>query len=106
MPRGLTKIVARVRALAAQRAVRFTLKALRELSSLGLDELDAFEALADLKTADFDDKITSVVTGEWMYVFKPLLGDTRLYVKPILRNHCVVVSFHDDHGDGDEEEGR
>ena len=46
MPRGLTKIVARVRALVAQRAVRFTLKAVRELSSLGLDDVDAFEALA------------------------------------------------------------
>jgi hypothetical protein len=106
MPRGLAKIVARVRALAAQRAVRFTLKAVRELSSLGLDELDAFEALADLKTADFHDKFASVVTGEWMYVFKPLVGNTQLYVKLILRDHCVVVSFHDDHGDDDEDEGR
>ncbi len=39
-----------------------------------------------------------------MYVFKPFLGETVLYVKIILRNDCVVISFHEDEGDGHEED--
>jgi hypothetical protein len=42
-------------------------------------------------------------TGEWMYLFKPLLAETALYVKVILRNECVVISFHEDE-EGDHEE--
>ena len=38
----------------------------------------------------------SSARGEWMYVFKPALGDKLLYVKIILRSDCVVVSFHED----------
>ena len=36
--------------------------------------------------------------------FKPLLAETVLYVKLILRNDCIVVSFHEDEGGGHEEE--
>jgi hypothetical protein len=38
-----------------------------------------------------------------MYLFKPLLAETALYVKVILRNECVVISFHEDE-EGDHEE--
>jgi hypothetical protein len=103
MPRGIAKIVARVRALAAQGKVRFTAKAYHELSSLGLDATDACEALGHLKASDFNDRIASLIGGEWMYVFKPFVGDAPLYVKLILRNDCVVISFHDDEGADDEE---
>lgn len=37
-------------------------------------------------------------------LFKPLLAGTVLYVKLILRNDCIVVSFHEDEGGGHEEE--
>lgn len=30
-----------------------------------------------------------------MYVFKPMTLSGRLYVKVVLRNDCVVVSFHE-----------
>ena len=30
------------------------------------------------------------------YPFKPQVAETILYVKVILRNDCVVISFHED----------
>ena len=98
MPHWLSKVLTRVRALAAARNVRFTLKALRELAGLelGLDEEDACEVLSELTAEDSAGRMTSAETGEWMYLFKPQVSDTILYVKVILRNDCVVVSFHED----------
>lgn len=102
MARGVVTVVKRVRALAARQQVRFTLKALRELALLGLDELDACEALAGLRTADFSQALRSAATGEWMYVFKPGIGGSSVYVKLVLRAACVVVSFHEDEDDHEE----
>lgn len=39
-----------------------------------------------------------------MYVFKPTLGAVLVYVKVILRDDCVVVSFHADEGAGHDED--
>lgn len=104
MSRATASILKRVRALAAQRNVRFTLKALRELTGLGLDAVDACEALASLKAANFVERLVSEATGEWMYVFKPDVGGMVIYVKLILRDGCLLVSFHEDE-DGHDEEG-
>lgn len=104
MPRGAGTVVRRVRALAAHHQVRLTLKALRELAAMGLDELDACEALAGLGVRDFVQALRSTATGEWMYVFKPRLGGVTVYVKLILRGSCVVVSFHEDEDGHDEVE--
>lgn len=54
MPRWLPRVLTRVRELAVQRRVRFTLKARRELAALGLglDQEDACEALAGLTAED------------------------------------------------------
>lgn len=38
-----------------------------------------------------------------MYVFKPAVDGTLVYLKLVVRAECVVVSFHEDEGDGDEE---
>ena len=103
MPRGLAKILRRVRALAAEQKVRFTLKALRELAALGLDAMDACETLEGLKTADFVKRLVSDATDEWMYVFKAHVGGISIYLKLILRDGCVVVSFHEDEDGHDEE---
>lgn len=103
MLRTVPRVVRRVRALAGEQRVRFTLKALRELAALGLDALDACEALASLKAADFISALRSGVTGEWMYVFKPSVGGILVYAKLILRDACVVVSFHEDEDEHDEE---
>jgi hypothetical protein len=104
MPPALADVLRRVRALAAEQRVRFTLKAVRELAAIGLDATDACESLAGLKAADFVKRFVSETTGEWMYVFKPSVGGILAYVKLILRRGCVVVSFHEDEG-GDDEEG-
>ena len=102
MPRVLT----RIRELAAARKVLFTLKARRELAGLGfgLDQEDACEVLEKLTAEDSAGRLESDATGEWMYLFKPSLAGVVLYVKVILRNDCIVVSFHEDEGDGHEEE--
>ena len=106
MPRWLSNVLTRIRVLAAARDVRFTLKALRELAGLelGLDEEDACEVLAELTAEDSAGRVASAATGEWMYLFKPQVSETILYVKVILRNNCVVVSFHEDE-DGSDEDG-
>ena len=104
MPPALANVLRRVRALAAEENVRFTLKAVRELAALGLDVTDACESLEGLRAADFVKRLVSEATGEWMYVFKPKVGGILVYVKLILRRGCVVVSFHEDEG-GDDEEG-
>ncbi|MGB9379757.1 type II toxin-antitoxin system MqsR family toxin [Candidatus Binatus sp.] len=98
MPPWLSKVLARIRALAAARSVRFTLKAVRELAGLelGLDEEDACEVLAQLTAADSAGRMASAATGEWMYLFKPQVAETIVYIKVILRNDCVVISFHED----------
>lgn len=38
-----------------------------------------------------------------MYVFKPPLGGTTVYVKLVLRGSCVAVSFHEEQSHEDEE---
>jgi predicted transcriptional regulator of viral defense system len=104
MPIGLAKVLTRIRALAAERRVRFTLKAVRELAFLELDPMHACDILANLRTRDFVERLTSDTTGEWLYVFKPEPGHAVLYVKVIVRTQCVVVSFHEDQGDPDDDE--
>ena len=106
MPSRLSVVLRRIRRLAAERKVRFTLKALRELASLelGLDPEDACDVLERLTLVDLAERIRSKVTGEWMFVFKPHVAAIDLYIKLILRDECLVVSFHEDEGPGHEED--
>lgn len=86
--------------------MRFTGKAIRELSALdvGLDVQDACDVLAALTADDFAARFESASTGEWMYVFKPFVAGRSVYLKLILRADCLVVSFHEDEGEFDEEQ--
>lgn len=106
MARWLSRVLTRIRALATAHNVLFTLKALRELagSELGLDEEDACDVLARLTVEDSAGRMVSAATGERMYLFKPQVSETILYVKLILRNNCVVVSFHEDEDGSNENE--
>ena len=106
MPRWLPKVLMRVRELAARRQVRFTFKALRELTALGMggDVEDACDVLANLAPEESAGRLISAVTGEWMYVFKPEVAGVVIYVKLLLRRECLVVSFHEDEVGGHEEE--
>jgi len=94
----LTAVLGRIHQLAAEKKVQFTLKAVEELADLdmGLDVDDACDVLAALSPADFIEQLQSGRTGEWMYVFKPKVAGVTVYVKLILREECLVVSFHED----------
>lgn len=104
--RWLTAVLARIRELAAQRNVRFTMKALRELAALdmGLDEEDACDVPANLAPSDLVERLVSKKTSEWMYVFKPSVGAVVVYVKVVLRSDCVVISFHEEEDHSDEDD--
>jgi MqsR (Motility quorum-sensing regulator) toxin of toxin-antitoxin system len=107
MPRRwLTLALREIRQLAAQRKVRFTLKAFQEIGRLGMgfDEDDACDVLANLASSDFVTRLVSANTGEWLYVFKPSVGGVAVYVKVVLRVDCVVISFHDEEEQTDEDE--
>ncbi len=94
MPRWLTRICHRIRALAVTGRVHFTDKALEELRALdlGLDRRDAVAILADLHAGDVERRLRSHHDGELLYVLRPIVAGTPLYVKIALRSHCVVVS--------------
>jgi hypothetical protein len=105
VPGWLPRLLRRVRELAGRGQVRFTLKAARELAALGagLDGRDACDVLVALKADDFAKRFESEYTGERMYVFKPLVAGSVIYLKLVLRTECLVVSFHEDQGEPDEE---
>jgi len=104
-PRWAARVLAEIRRLVALGRVRFTLKATQELAALelGLDEQDALQILSELRVADLRGRVESERTPEWLYVCKPEVGGINLYVKLIVRSECVVISFHEDQGDADEE---
>lgn len=102
MQRWLPDVQVRIRGLASHKAVRFTYKALHELTALdaGLDPDDCCEILGKLRDRDSAGRIRSVTSGEWLYVFKPTVVGLRLYLKLAVRGQCIVISFHED-GDQD-----
>ena len=90
--------------LAAADKLRLTSKALRETLVLGLGPEDVRDVLVCLSAEDSAGRLTSRTTGEWMYVFKPDVGGQIIYVKVVLREDCLVVSFHEDEGTDHEED--
>jgi hypothetical protein len=103
MPRWLPSVLRRIRDLASRRQVRFTLKAQRELARLGFDGEDGRDILLRLTARDAVGRLVSEGTGEWLYVFKPRLTGTLVYLKLALRTDCVIISLHEDSGGSDEE---
>ena len=105
MPPWLPRVLARIHRLAADGKVRLTEKAAEELkaSELGLDERDASEVVHGLKAQESAGRVFSNDTNEWLYVFKPRILGTALYVKLVLRADCVVVSFHKEQANEDED---
>lgn len=101
-PPWLLATLTQVRRYVVARRARFTLKALGELTGLGLDVEDAIRIVAGLSTVDFARRVMSRHTGEWMYVFKPAVAGTVLYVKLLMRTECVIISFHEDEEQSDE----
>lgn len=83
--------------------MRLTHRVERDALLLGLSPDDVRDVIAGLGARDCAGRRASKSTGEWMYVFKPAVGGRHVYVKLVLREDCVVVSFHEDQG-GDHEE--
>jgi|1185.fasta_scaffold134236_2 hypothetical protein len=106
MPRWLPRLLRRIQELAGRGRVRLTFKAQRELAMFGagLDIQDACDVLGALAVGDFSRRFESEHNGEWMYVFKPTVVGTVIYLKVILRAECLVVSFHEDEEEDDDEE--
>ena len=102
MPRWLQKAIARIHVLASAGALQFTDKALREMESLRLTPPDVADILATLTRRDSAGRRISGAAAEWLYVFTPDVGGERIYVKVVLRDACVVISFHEDGGATDE----
>lgn len=96
MPTWAPRVCQRARELAVAGKVSFTLKALGEPSAIDLDADDALDVLEHLTSRDADSRLRSQLTDEWMYVFKPQVGELLVYVKVIVRDDCIVVSFHED----------
>lgn len=101
----LPRVLNRIHRLAAANKVRFTLKALREIAELdlGLDEEDVCAVLVRLKAADSAGRLRAVRTGEWLYVFAPTVAGEKLYVKLLVRTECVLISFHEQVDDEEED---
>jgi hypothetical protein len=59
--------------------------------------------LAALEVQDFARRLVSARTREWLYVFKPRVSGRLLYVKVVVREDCIVVSFHDEVEDDEED---
>lgn len=105
MPRWLPRVLARIHRLAAEGKVQFTEKALRELEALdlGLNEHDGAEVVLGLTARECAGRVFSPETAEWLYVFKPPIAGSALYVKLVLRASCVVISFHRESKDENED---
>jgi hypothetical protein len=102
MARWITRTVARIRAFVLSDRVRFTRKARQERRALPMDIEDAYAVLRTLRPVDGPERRWSSASRDWLYVFRPIHGGVRLYVKVALRDECVVVSFHEDGGENDE----
>jgi hypothetical protein len=74
------------------------MKAQEEMASLepSADIDDVVEILSGLEAEDWESRICSLITGEALHVFKPTTAFGLLYVKVIIRNDCIVVSFHEE----------
>lgn len=101
MPAWLPGVLDRIHKLAAAGKIRLTVKALAEARGLGLGlgVVDVVDILVALARSDSAGRLRSSVSSEWLYVFKPTVAETTLYVKVGLRSDCVVVSFHRDEAD-------
>lgn len=78
--------------------MRLTLKALEEMAALAppADVDDVVEVLSAIVPADWVSRLVSNVTGEAMHVFTPMTPFGLLYVKILIREDCIVVSFHEE----------
>ena len=95
MPRWSRPVIPRVQQAVFAGRVRLTHKALSEVASLGINEMDALDILLRLVEADASSRFRSERGTGWMYVFRPVVAEVKLYVKLMVKDGCVVISFHE-----------
>lgn len=107
MRRWLPRVLARIHRLAAEGKAQLTEKAFEELRALplGISSDDAYHVLQHLTASECAGRFVSHETEEWLYVFNPRIVGIVLYVKLALRADCVVISFHEEGGDDDQNQG-
>ena len=107
MPGWLSRVLGRIHRLAADGKVELTEKAFEELRALplGISIEDAHHILENLTAGECAGRLVSREAEEWLYVFKPRIAEIVLYVKVVLRADCVVISFHEERGNDDQDQG-
>ena len=106
MPRRLPRALTRIRTLAAAGRVVVTEKARLELEDLGLGSRDLLEILGAVSAADRPARLRSGPSQQWLYVLRPTMAGLRLYLKVAIRQHCVVISCHEDEAEIPEDADR
>jgi len=103
----LPRVLARIHRLAAEGKVQFTEKAFEELRALplGISIEDGHHVLENLTAGECTGRLVSRATDEWLFVFKPRIAEIVLYIKVVLRADCVVISFHQELGNDDPDQG-
>lgn len=69
---------------------------------LSIDQDDVLLMLQHLESSDCSGRLRSSITNEWLYVFKPKVAATVLYLKVAIRQNCIVVSLHEDEENGND----
>jgi len=103
VPPWQRRVLTRLRALAAAGRVNFTAKARDEMATAGLHPEDVLDILSSLGRAERIARVRSERHGEWLYVCRPRVGSSPLYLKVVLRSGCTLISCHDDAPDATSE---
>jgi hypothetical protein len=104
----VARVLARIRRLAQAEHVKLTRKARDEIGDfpIEVDWEDLLDLLESLQAGDLYRRQWSG-RHEWMYVFKLQFGGQTVYMKLTLRDHCQVISFHEDEiEDEQQDEGK
>jgi hypothetical protein len=51
--------------------------------------------LQRLRAGESGGRLRSGRTREWLYVFLTRVGGETLYIKVLIRSECVIISFHE-----------
>ena len=83
-----------IKKLAQSGAVKVTGAAMRDAQNLGFDLLDIIAVIAALSHGDFYKSMTAYHDHQcWHDVYRPMIDAGQLYIKLLLQNDVLVVSF-------------
>ena len=86
--------LSRIKELVRQGAVAATGTAIRDAHNLGFDFRDIIDVIASLARKDFYKSMTAYNDSQcWHDVYRPMTDAGQLYIKLILHDDVLVVSF-------------